>query len=58
MLPWSRPSTVTPLIATSALLVMVTTAYLVGRVELASLALETSEAASGDSMMVWPVPAP
>ena len=58
MLPWSRPSTVTPEMVTSALLVTVMTAYLVGRLELASVALTTRIAASGDSMMVWPVPAP
>jgi hypothetical protein len=34
------------------------TANLFGRPEFVSMALATSEAASGDSMMVWPVPAP
>ena len=58
MLAWSRPSTVTPAMVTSASPLIVTTAYLVGRVALGSEALETSDAASGASMMVWPLLSP
>jgi hypothetical protein len=49
---------VTPVIVASASPLTVTTAYLVGREAFESLALETNAAASGDSMMVWPAPAP
>ena len=58
MLAWSRPSTVTPAIVTSASPLTVTTAYLFGRPAFDIEALATSDAASGDSMMVWSLPAP